>query len=376
MFSLGAPRKGGSLSALLFLWGLFFWAGAAHAERIACVGDSITFGYGLSDPASQSYPAVLAQELGSEHTVENFGVSGATLQKNGDRPYWDEARFVQSGDFQPDVVVIMLGTNDAKPVNWGDPDGFAGDYEQLVEHYRGLGAFVYVATPPAVVQPGAFDISPSVVSEDVAPLVREIADSVGAPLIDVFEETVDHGDLFFDNVHPDAEGSRLIATVVGDALIATGFGTSFEPGTGGASTGGIGTGGSGIGGTSTGGSGIGGTSTGGSSTGGASGGSMSSPSGGGLGLSGGATASGGGSSGSAEAGGMENAGDPPGATGGSPAGGMSATTGGSTPTTSQPTPTQPIEVGGCSTGRSSGFSWSLLVLGAFVAVLRRRRFGC
>src|SRR5690349_13172296 len=46
----------------------------ARAAKIACVGDSITFGYGLGDPNTESYPAQLAQRLGSAHTVQNFGV--------------------------------------------------------------------------------------------------------------------------------------------------------------------------------------------------------------------------------------------------------------------------------------------------------------
>src|SRR5689334_8855673 len=118
------------------LLGAVLWAPGANAAKIACVGDSITYGSGLGDRGTESYPAVLQTLVGSAHTVENFGVSGATLLKNGDKPYWDESAYGSSGSFEPDVVVIMLGTNDAKPQNWSHASEFAGDYAALIEHYR------------------------------------------------------------------------------------------------------------------------------------------------------------------------------------------------------------------------------------------------
>ena len=103
------------------------WGSPALAAKIACVGDSITYGYGLSNPSQQSYPAVLQSLLGSQHTVGNFGTSGCTLLKAGDKPYWNDANFSASDAFKPDVVVIMLGTNDAKPQNWSHKADFSAD---------------------------------------------------------------------------------------------------------------------------------------------------------------------------------------------------------------------------------------------------------
>ena len=65
-------------------------AGVAGARRVACVGDSITYGSGIADRAHDSYPAQLEQILKQYDTaweVDNFGVSGATLLTNGDLPY-------------------------------------------------------------------------------------------------------------------------------------------------------------------------------------------------------------------------------------------------------------------------------------------------
>src|SRR5882757_6805569 len=65
----------------------------AAAINVACVGDSITYGSGASDPATKSYPAVLAGLLGGGYAVGNFGHGGTTLLKSGDFPYWNVAEF-------------------------------------------------------------------------------------------------------------------------------------------------------------------------------------------------------------------------------------------------------------------------------------------
>jgi acyl-CoA thioesterase-1 len=216
VFGNGVRRYGVLVAAIL-------WAQSASGAKIACVGDSITFGHGLNQN-TESYPAVLAARLGAGHSVRNFGVSGTTLLKNGDNTYWDEANFTASGAFDPDVVVIMLGTNDAKPQNWSREAEFSPDYAELIAHYRSLGALVYVATPPPVYGAGAFDIQPAVVSNEVAPLVRTIAMDASAPLIEIFTALSGKSELFPDTVHPNAAGAELIADTVFAALEQTGFG--------------------------------------------------------------------------------------------------------------------------------------------------------
>src|ERR1017187_8508802 len=58
--------------------------------RVACVGDSITYGFGIADREHQSYPAQLGALLGSDWDARNYGVSGATLLKAGGAPYWNQ----------------------------------------------------------------------------------------------------------------------------------------------------------------------------------------------------------------------------------------------------------------------------------------------
>src|ERR1043165_8271897 len=77
--------------------------------RVACVGDSITYGYGIKDREHDSYPAQLGSLLGKKWEVQNFGVNGATALKKGTRSYSEQKSFQDALLFKPDVVVIQLG---------------------------------------------------------------------------------------------------------------------------------------------------------------------------------------------------------------------------------------------------------------------------
>ena len=99
----------------------------AKKIRVACVGNSITYGAFIPDRDKWSYPAQLQAYLGDEYEVRNFGVNGATLLHQGDNPYIKTNEYKQSQDFQPDIVLIKLGTNDSKSQNWQYKDEFLKD---------------------------------------------------------------------------------------------------------------------------------------------------------------------------------------------------------------------------------------------------------
>ncbi|HLN21797.1 MAG TPA: GDSL-type esterase/lipase family protein [Bacteroidales bacterium] len=193
---------------------------SVQAARIACVGNSITYGHGLTDREKQNYPYILQQLLGSKHTVMNFGTSGCTLMKSGNKPYWDDPNFKASTDFDPDIVIIMLGTNDAKPFNWEHKNEFSADYRSLIEHYRSRGAKVYIAIPVPVYGDGNFSIDASVLNNEVVPLIRKIAADNNCPVIDTNKALSGKQEMFPDEVHPDAAGANLIAHTVAEVLIA------------------------------------------------------------------------------------------------------------------------------------------------------------
>ena len=62
-------------------------ATAQEKIKVACIGNSVTYGYGHKEPGSTSYPTQLQQMLGDKYEVRNFGHPGATLLSKGHRPY-------------------------------------------------------------------------------------------------------------------------------------------------------------------------------------------------------------------------------------------------------------------------------------------------
>lgn len=203
---------------------LVLCASSASAQiKVACVGDSITFGYGLPNSGTQSYPAQLQAQLGSGYVVGNFGLNGATVQKSTPKSYWRTSQYRKSKTFAPNIVVIMLGTNDSKSGNW-DAAKFNADYRALVAEYWNLATQpeVYVCLIPPVYSPNAFGptFEPVFIQNTVVPAIREIATQTGMPLVDNNAPLLNHPEYFSDGVHPNAQGAAIIASTVATAVTA------------------------------------------------------------------------------------------------------------------------------------------------------------
>lgn len=190
----------------------------AEKIRVACVGDSITFGACVQDREKNCYPAVLGGLLGNGFDVRNFGVSGATLLRKGDLPWWSQTAFKDATAFNPNIVVIKLGTNDTKPQNWKNKAEFEADYHALIGHFRALAAkpVIWIALPVPVLKDN-FGISRKS-SEEEQPMLLKIAKEESCGVIDLFT-AVAAKDLFDgDGIHPNAAGARKIAETVHAAL--------------------------------------------------------------------------------------------------------------------------------------------------------------
>ena len=115
------------------LVGLAF-AAYAQAEtpaakiKVACVGDSITFGAGVADRENASYPAQLQKLLGDGFEVRNFGVSGRTMISKSPSAWTNTQQYKDALAYQPDVVLIKLGTNDSKRGEYKQRQNFDHDY--------------------------------------------------------------------------------------------------------------------------------------------------------------------------------------------------------------------------------------------------------
>jgi len=192
--------------------------------RVACVGDSVTYGTFLKDRACDCYPAHLQGLLGDAFSVRNFGVDGHAVQESSDHPYRRHANYSASGFFDPDLVLIMLGSNDARSRNWKGIDAFIHDYGVMVDHYLALSSAprVLVLTPPAAFEVwGRKKLNYTINGEalgTIASSVREFAGERELPLVDIHSATSTRADVFPDGVHPDVAGARLIASTVYEHL--------------------------------------------------------------------------------------------------------------------------------------------------------------
>jgi acyl-CoA thioesterase-1 len=189
-------------------------------KHVAAVGDSNTYGAGVlfANRSKNSYPDQLQDLLGEEYQVLNYGLSGRTLLSSGDAPYEDNKFWSISHDVNPDIVLIMLGTNDTKPQNW-DAQSYEKQLADAVSSYTELPhqPSVFLLTPPAAYE-SKFGIDPGIVQNEVVPIVNRVAAKLGIPVIDVFTATQGKQELFPDGVHPDAAGYGIIATTVAAAL--------------------------------------------------------------------------------------------------------------------------------------------------------------
>lgn len=178
--------------------------------RVACVGDSITEGVELSD--SETYPTQLGNMLGEGYEVQNFGKQSTTVMKNGSLPYWNTVEYVKSLSYNPDIVVVMLGTNDARPENWENNSSFVIDYEELIESYKNLSSkpIVYIAYPTPVYGE-LYGITNDRVVGEVIPGIIKVAENKEVRIIDTYTPLVNKISLFPDGLHPNKEGARLIA---------------------------------------------------------------------------------------------------------------------------------------------------------------------
>lgn len=187
--------------------------------KVACIGDSITQGSGIPDPGKNAYPGQLQSLLGDQWKVGNFGVSGRTLLKKGDFPYWKEKAYQDALAFAPDVVIIKLGTNDTKPQNWKHEAEFTADYTELVKSFLSLPSKprVYVCRPAPVIGGGAWGINEKN-SQEWIKRIDQIAKDLDLGVIDMHAALAGKPQLIPDKVHPNLEGAGVMAATAFEAL--------------------------------------------------------------------------------------------------------------------------------------------------------------
>jgi lysophospholipase L1-like esterase len=186
--------------------------------RVACIGDSITYGFGIKDRERDSYPAQLGALLGPKWEVRNYGVNGATALNKGTRPYVDQPAYREALAFEPDVVVIKLGTNDTNAKSWpSHKRDFYHDYMEIVRSFSGLKSKprIYLCRPvPLFRDRGKEYDTDKILTEEVIPQINKTASENHMQVIDLYAPFEGKHELFPDGVHPDSKGARIMAEQV------------------------------------------------------------------------------------------------------------------------------------------------------------------
>jgi lysophospholipase L1-like esterase len=183
----------------------------AQVIRVACIGDSIT--------EWSHYPEQLQEKLGDGYVVGNFGVAGSAVTKGSDLPYMNQSVLKQIAEFDPQVIIIMLGTNDAKNVNYDNIGSFVGDYSELIDSCDALpeDQQIYLVVPPPIYD-NNLGLDNSNLEQGVIPKIEQVADDKDLPTIDVNSAMADHSEYFKDGVHPNDDGAEVIANTINDAI--------------------------------------------------------------------------------------------------------------------------------------------------------------
>lgn len=202
---------------------------AFAAGKVACVGNSITYGYGIESwPDQTSYPHHLQgmlRENAPNDTVENFGVSGLTVRKDDQASYWKGYRFAPAIEFAADTVIIELGTNDSKSyTTWNTPaqdaavdSAITADFEALIDTFQVKSKpHVFICLAPYV-NNIEWNILDTAVVKRVNPAILQAGLEKGVNVIDLhsrFSALENPSWYLEDMVHPSVEGAKHLAEIV------------------------------------------------------------------------------------------------------------------------------------------------------------------
>ena len=197
--------------------------------RVACLGDSITFGSAMGEGVDRrlaAWPAQLGAMLGDGHEVRNFGVGGTTLLRAADAPYVGTDAWREALAWAPDLAVVLLGTNDscAGPArdNWQHAADLAEDAAALAEELLEAGVRRVLLCGPTAMQVDHPGLSEARIADLTARAPH--LDEVRAALVEVAAsrpavEALDLGRVLrpgqtTDGVHPTPFGAEAIALVL------------------------------------------------------------------------------------------------------------------------------------------------------------------
>jgi acyl-CoA thioesterase I len=182
--------------------------------KVACVGDSLT------ESSGYTYYLWMMQGL-NNCSVKNFGVGSTTISLNTETPYMKTEAFQKALDFQPNIVIIMLGTNDAQPNLKQNNSTLTEDYVKLISSFKNLSCKpeVWIVLPPPIYGNQTNAIDAQYFDQAVLPSIRQAANQTGLPIIDVYSALLNHSYCFKeDGIHVNSSGAAIIANTINRAL--------------------------------------------------------------------------------------------------------------------------------------------------------------
>ena len=189
------------------------------AIKVATVGDSLTYGYGLENRQHDAYPSVLLEMLGTHYQVSNYGMSGRSLLSTSDYPYLKEKNAQESLKSDADIVIVMIGSNDSRPAYW-NREQFVREYRELARAYQNMASQpdVYLVAPPYV-PTSRFGLNKSIVRDELQQIVKATAVELGLHFVNLYPITEGHMEYYSDGLHLTPLGNRMIAQEIFSGLM-------------------------------------------------------------------------------------------------------------------------------------------------------------
>lgn len=205
--------------SLLFL--AYFASQCDALTKVACIGASITYGATVNNREQNSFPAQLQRMLGQGYEVSNYGVSGSTLLLKGDLSYWNTREYQLALAGKPDIVFIDLGGNDSKLINRIHLDEYARDYHALIKSFAQLRSHprIILLTPVVSFVADTTGIWDPVIVRSIIPMIRQVAYDENLEVLDMHSLLINKPELMPDKIHPDAEGSEIMARRLYEQLV-------------------------------------------------------------------------------------------------------------------------------------------------------------
>ena len=140
------------------------------------------------------------------------------MASTSEKPYMKLRAWKDAKDFNPNLVVIKLGTNDSKPQNW-NPDDYRRTYQAMIDTLKSLPAHpkIYLAYPIKAFKV-QWGINDSTIVNGVIPIIQKLAKKNKLPVIDLHAVVTDPNLIVADGIHPNAKGAAVIAKAVGEAI--------------------------------------------------------------------------------------------------------------------------------------------------------------